>query len=284
MSRIVPKIAVVLGGGGIKPYAAIPLISFLNEHKITVDLLVGCSGGSILASLWASGYTTEQMLHEVAPSLKKSTFKPNIKAVMALANLPFGLIDKESAMIHAGPIRKFMKGLWGETRLEDLKIKTILQTTDFHTGQGIGLESGLLADCVYASSALFPLLPVIKMGDRWLFDGGFSSPVPILQALKHQPDIIIAVDFLEKSKEDPIGIFDNLVHAGKLMAKTLTCNQTALSLDMYDAEIIYMKVQFDEFISFWEIEKFPLILEAGNQALDKIRDEFLLAYKHLSGK
>jgi len=278
----VPKVAVVLGGGGIKPYSAIPLIRFLESEKIPVHLLVGCSGGSIMVSLWASGYTPDQMLYEIAPRLSKSTFKANWKAFMSIANLPFGRLDKESALVHAGPIQKFLKGIWGDMRLEDLKTKTVLQVTDFQTGEGIGLDSGVLADCVYASSAIFPLLPPIKIGDRYLFDGAYTAPVPILQAIKHDVDIIIMVDFLEKVQKDPQGIFENLMHTGKLNAKTITANQMALSLDLHRAEIVYMKVEFEKFISFWEIEKFPSILEAGEKAVAKIRDEFLFFYQQIS--
>ncbi len=49
MNGSAPKLAIVLGGGGIKPYAALPLITFLQEQQIPVDMLVGCSGGSIIA-------------------------------------------------------------------------------------------------------------------------------------------------------------------------------------------------------------------------------------------
>ncbi len=279
MSNPIPKVAVVLGGGGIKPYSAIPLIRLLEKNNIPVHLLVGCSGGSIMAALWAAGYTIDQMFHEVAPKLKKSSFKVNFKAVMALANLPGGRLDKQSALIHAAPIRKIMRELWGDTRLEDLKIKTILQVSDFQTGEGIGMETGLVADCVYASSALFPLLPPLKIGNRWLFDGGYTAPLPILQAIKHDVDIIIALDFMEKVQQDPQGIFDNLEHTAKLSAKALSAAQMALSIDLHNAEIIYMKVEFDKFISFWEVEKFPEILEAGEKALARIEDELLCIFK-----
>jgi NTE family protein len=278
-----PKIAVVLGGGGIKPYSAIPLIRFLEKHEIPVEILVGCSGGSIMVSLWASGYSPDRMLKEVAPRVNKSTFKPNWRAAMGVAGLPYGNLGKTSALVHAGPIRKLFHEIWGETRLEDLPVKTILQVTDFTTGEGFGLESGLLADCVYASSAIYPLLPAIQINDRWLYDGGFTAPVPILQAVKHNADIIIAVDFLEKFNQDPKGIFDNLMHTGKQSAKALSASQVALTLNLHHAEIIYMKVEFEKFISFWEIEKFPEIMEAGEKALSKVSGEILDLYRIKSG-
>jgi len=280
MSQVLPKVAVVLGGGGIKPYSAIPLINFLKDNDIPVGLLVGCSGGGIMVSLWAAGYTTDQIMTDIAPRLTRSAFKVNWKAILGMANLPGGQLNMQSALIRSDRIRKIMRGIWGDRRLEDLKPKTILQVTDFQTGEGFGLESGLLADCVYASSAIFPLLPAIKLGGRWLFDGGFTAPVPVLQAVKHKADIIIAVDFFEKVQEDPRGIFDNLMHTMSVSAKTLMATQMALSIDLDNADIIYMKVQFDEQIAFWDIEKFPEILSAGENALAKIKDDVLMVYKH----
>jgi len=53
-----PKIGVVLGSGGIKALASIPLFDFLYEAGIAIDLLVGCS---VIASLRGAGYDTEQM-------------------------------------------------------------------------------------------------------------------------------------------------------------------------------------------------------------------------------
>jgi len=56
-----PKIGVVLGSGGIKALASIPLFDFLYDAGIDIDLLVGCSGGGVIAGLRGAGYDTEQM-------------------------------------------------------------------------------------------------------------------------------------------------------------------------------------------------------------------------------
>ena len=53
-----PKVGVVLGSGGIKPLASVALFDFLEESEIDCDLLVGCSGGSLIAGAKSLGYTT----------------------------------------------------------------------------------------------------------------------------------------------------------------------------------------------------------------------------------
>jgi len=46
------KIGLVLGSGGIKCFAAISILKFLKKNNIPIDLVVGCSGGSIVATMW----------------------------------------------------------------------------------------------------------------------------------------------------------------------------------------------------------------------------------------
>ncbi len=275
-----PTVALVLGGGGIKPYSVIPLLKFLEHNNIRLDLIVGCSGGAIMSALLASGYAPEHIVDTIVSRLKKNLFRPDLRTIASLAGLPFSKMDKASAFINPGPIRKFFRELFGSRRIEDLRLKTILQATDFQTGEGVGLERGDLANSVYASSAIFPLLPALKIGERWLFDGGFSAPIPVLQAVRHRPDIIIVVDFLEKLSPDPQGYFETTLHTSKIFEKTIKAAQTCLTLNLHVGEMIYVKMNFEKYITIWEIEKMPAILKAGEIALEKVKDEILLAYNH----
>ena len=275
MDKHVPKVAVVLGGGGIKPFSTIPLFSFLDEMNIPVDLLVGCSGGGILATLYSYGYSPDEMMYEILPLIKKSIFKKNWRTFLSLLNVPFIAMDKHSAFFKPEPLRKLALELFKNRRLEELKPKTILQVTDFETGEGIGLESGDLVDCIYASSAIYPFLPPIRVNERWVFDGVFSAPVPILQAVKRNADIIIVMDFLEKIQGNPRGPLDIMMHLSKLYSKTIMANQMALTIDLHHSEIIYIKVHFEKDVSLWETEHFPLILDAGRKAVEKQKETIL---------
>jgi NTE family protein len=270
-----PKIAVVLGGGGIKPFAAVPLFAFLKENHIPVNFLVGCSGGSIMAAFYASGYSPEQMMKELMPRLKKSMFRPNIRALLAMAKMPYGRMDRESAFFRKESIFRLIREVYGNRMIEDLETQLILQATDFQTGEGIGLDSGDLATAVYASSAIFPFFPPVQVGDRWLFDGVFSAPIPVMQAVRKNADIIIVVDFLEKLSGDPKGPLDSMMHLSKMYAKTIMSNQMALSIDLHTAEIVYFKVRFERYVSLWETERFPEILDAGQKVLDRMKPELL---------
>ena len=54
-------IALVLGGGSARGFSHIGLIQALEEHGVPVDMVVGTSMGSIVAGLYAAGYSVENM-------------------------------------------------------------------------------------------------------------------------------------------------------------------------------------------------------------------------------
>ena len=66
-----PTVALVLGGGSARGFSHIGLIKALEEHGIPIDMIVGTSMGSIVAGLYAAGYSVENM-EEIATHLDTS--------------------------------------------------------------------------------------------------------------------------------------------------------------------------------------------------------------------
>src|SRR5437773_175384 len=54
-----PRVAVVLGSGSVKCAAALGLLRVLKREGIGVDMIVGCSGGSVYAALIAMGHDVD---------------------------------------------------------------------------------------------------------------------------------------------------------------------------------------------------------------------------------
>ena len=55
------KLGLCLSGGGIKGVAHIGAIKALEEKGIKFDYVSGTSSGSIIATLYACGFTTDEM-------------------------------------------------------------------------------------------------------------------------------------------------------------------------------------------------------------------------------
>ena len=55
------KLGLALAGGGVKGAAHIGAIKALEEAGFKFDYIAGTSSGSIVASLYASGFTTDEI-------------------------------------------------------------------------------------------------------------------------------------------------------------------------------------------------------------------------------
>ena len=280
-----PKIAVVLSSGGIKPLAAIPLFEFLDERKIPIDLLVGCSGGSVMSALRGSGYDKETTLELIGKVARRGLFTPiNFRAVLGMSGLPFGQFNAKTGLINPKKLKEALYAMFGERRIEDLHPKTLLQATDIQTGEGVVMEEGRLIDAVYASSAVFPLLPPIEINGRWLGDGYYTSSLPVMEAVKRGMDVIIAVIF-----HDPINTQANsymacLSNYYTIQGDAITRFQLALSINMHEHEIIMIKVPFKNPINMWDVHHIPEIIETGRLAIETHKNDILTAIQTFSSQ
>jgi len=278
-----PKVGVVVGSGGIKAISSIPLFEFLDEAEIDVDLLIGCSGGSIFAGLWAVGNDAPEIRNIARDLWRRELFtKIDYKTLSSIAGLPFSRFDKTSGLVKPDVVQSTYKRVYGDHKLENLRMRTLLQSTDVLTGESVILNSGLLRDAVYASSAMFPVLPPISIEGRWLMDGACCTPLPILEAVNEGMDVIIAISNEERKMEEPNNFIESLMRTIGYQTSWLRRNQVALSVDIHHHEIILVNVVFDSKIGLRSINKIPEILEEGEKAVDKKKDEILAAIENFN--
>lgn len=278
-----PTIAVVLGSGGIKTFAAVALFEFLERAGISADLLIGCSGGAIMTGLHTLGYSPARMLELIPKLLSRDLFsKVDYRALLGIPRLPFGKFDFSCGILKPEGVRAIYRRLFGEQRLEDLPTKTLLQVTDFHTGEGFALEQGLLADAIYASGASYPALPPLRLEGRWLVDGGFSSPCPLLEAVKRHVDVIIALSIETRLSAEPKSYVEMFNYGQSMCANTLIRNQMATAIALHHYEIIQINVRFTTPIEFWDVDKVPEVIEAGRIAVEAKGREILSAIENFS--
>jgi NTE family protein len=271
---------VVLGSGGIKPVAAVALIDFLKESNVDIDLLVGCSGGSLIAGTTGLGFNTDEMLAFYAEYFKRKPFSSvDYRTLLGIANLPFGRFDLTSGIIKPHKLLRFFRDVYGDTKLEDTRIPTLFQTTDIQTGRGVVLDEGGMAEAIYASTAIYPLVPPIHHLGKWLVDGVYTSPLPLIEAVKRKMDIIIAVVFDENMEPDPQRFPDGFENAITAFSRSLIRSQISLAIDLHHYEIIVVRVGFEERIGVNDEKKMPEILAAGNKAVDAKKAEILAAVR-----
>jgi len=267
-ARELPKIGLVLGTGGIKAMAGLALFEFLEEQKIPVDLMVGCSGGALTCAAIGMGYPPAQVREMGLERLQKSLFtKLDRRSLLGIFNSHLGTFDKTSGILKPQGWQQALREYFGDRRLEQLRPRTLIQTTDVDTGEGVVLTRGPVADAVYASCAFFPAFPPARIDGRYLGDGIYSAPVPVMEAIKRNMDVIIAMDFKEKVTTEPKGFFSCFYRHIDNTMRTLTRSQMFLSIEMHHHEIVIVEVNFEHTINPWDVHELPAIIDAGHKAV-----------------
>ncbi|MEC5210729.1 NTE family protein [Psychrobacter sp. PL15] len=177
-----PVVALVLGGGGAKGFAHVGVIKALEENGITPTLVVGTSVGSLVGSLYASGYTPAQ-LEQLALTTPDSALTD-----FALSNQGFieGIKLKNFINTHIGgrPIEAFPIA-FAAIAAE----KNTLKKAVFTKGNaGLAVQ----ASCSVPNIFIAPRIP--EKGGKKYVDGGVVSLVPVDSARALGADIVIAVD------------------------------------------------------------------------------------------
>ncbi|WP_194848082.1 patatin-like phospholipase family protein [Candidatus Neptunochlamydia vexilliferae] len=187
------KVALVLGGGGSKGIAHIGVLQELEQAGIHPDLIIGCSSGAIIGSLYAD-HPSVVRLEELLIDLKRSD-------LMDISFSRFGLT--KGTMLET-----FLEKHLEAFQFHQLKIPFIAVAADLATGELIELGRGPIIPAIHASSAAPGVFnPVYYLG-RYLVDGGVVNPIPVNIAKKYGAEVVIAVDIGEElTKKDPSNLF-----------------------------------------------------------------------------
>lgn len=182
-----PKVALVLGGGGAKGFAHIGVIKALEANGIKPTLVVGTSVGSLVGSLYASGYTPAQ-LERLALTTTDSELTD-----FTLSNQGF---------IEGIKLKNFINANVGGRPIESFPIHFAAVAAEKHTLKKAVFTTGdaglaVQASCSVPNIFIAPRIPE-KVGKKYI-DGGVVSLVPVDSARDLGADIIIAVDVTDSN-------------------------------------------------------------------------------------
>ena len=205
-----PKIGLVLSGGGAKGLAHIGVIKVLEESGIKPDIITGTSMGSIVGSLYAAGYSVDELseINKNADWETLLTDDENLQKVTMLEkreskkylfeipikekkiNLPAGLIEGQHLENY------FSELFWPLTSHENfdsLPVPFHCMSVDIISGKAIEHNSGDLVKSIRASMSIPTVFSPVRMDSMLLVDGGVSRNFPVQEAIDMGADIIIGV-------------------------------------------------------------------------------------------
>lgn len=185
------KIALVLGGGGLKGFAHIGVLAALEEKGIRPAVLAGTSIGSLICAAQAGGMSIEDMTDHAKGLRRRDLFRLNRLGM---------LLERTHApsIYQAAPLREVCESVVRDTTFSELDTTLLVNTVDLQRGSPVvwglpGLRDASVVDAVYASCALPGFYPPGDVGDRSCVDGGVVDNLPVGVASQGM-DAVIAVD------------------------------------------------------------------------------------------
>jgi NTE family protein len=172
------KIGLALSGGGSRGFAHIGVFRLLEEYGIRPDIIVGTSAGALTGSLFADGYTADEIEH---------LFNGREFTDFAKIQIP------KSGLFDSNRFSDFMKEHLHEKNIEDLKIPLVVVATDLDNGKGHAFTTGSVAETVRASCSV-PIMfsPVLIDGTHYV-DGGLFHNFPV-SIIRESCEVVIGVN------------------------------------------------------------------------------------------
>ncbi|MFZ0429395.1 MAG: patatin-like phospholipase family protein [Acidobacteriota bacterium] len=184
-------VGVALGGGAAFGISHLGVLKVLEENNVPIDLLAGCSQGSIIGVGYAAGLSTDEMI-AIAGQLGR---RKNFFMAMDFSLLGPGFLMGDRM------IEIFTPYLGGRETFEDLVYPFRAIATDIESGERIALGSGRLTSAFRASASVPMVFSPSKHEGRALVDGGVSDPVPAETIQEMGADLCIAVNVVPPLKK-----------------------------------------------------------------------------------
>jgi NTE family protein len=185
------SVGIALGGGAAFGIAHLGVLKVLEENNIPIDLIAGCSQGSLIGIGYAAGISINEMI-EMAYTLGRRQ-----NALMALDPT----LTKPGLLAGNKFVEIFRPLLGSKTSFEDLVLPCRTVATDVESGERVWLGSGPLIDAFRASASVPMVFSPIKIDGRVLVDGGVSDPVPAEMVNMMGADLCIAVNVVPPLKK-----------------------------------------------------------------------------------
>jgi NTE family protein len=265
-----PRVAVVIGAGGIKCTAAVGLWKVLEREGIPVDVVVGCSGGSMYAAGMALGFDAadaEQYSHRMWSEfpMRRLRFRSILRGLLP-GRIGFrehhGLLDDRA-------VGRNMRRLFGDLSFAQTRIPLHIAATDLRTGERVELRSGSIFDAVRASIAIPLLLPPWPLDGRLLVDGGVSDPLPISIAIREGADVILAMGFESAIRDQLDSVLGVVGQTTSIAINHLLRSTYSFYSAVHHAEILPIMPSFDQPIRLGDAHLVPHIIEQGARAAEE---------------
>ncbi len=280
------KLGIALSGGGIRGIAHAGVLKALEDNNIKIDIIGGTSAGSMIASLYAMGYSPYYIY------------------------ILFKRYSKELAEINSGPIisgignyvinkKNTFKGLKsgknletiynrvankkGVNKVSDISMPLVIPTVDIANSKEYVITNKIPEDeedieqyitditvgkAVRASSSFPAVFTPCEFKEHSFMDGGVLDNTPVHEVKKQGADKVIAVKF----DADPITDDSNIMD---IIMKTIDIMGSKISEESLEMSDLVLNVYTDK-VGLLDINKLEKCYKYGYNSvienLNKIKE------------
>lgn len=284
-------ISVALGGGGIRGLAHIGVLQVLKENKIPVEKISGTSAGSIIASLYASGMSPNEM-EKIAMKLKPADYLDyNYKGIInyLLGILLPGKDAYLNGIFKGNKIENLIYKLSKGKHLKDIKMPLAIIACDIDTGREIVfsnrplplkdtemhlIQDALISEAVRCSISIPTSFIPRNFKGMQMVDGGLKEIVPVVIQKIMGAEYILAVNLQEQIYHEKV---QGIPHLVSRTIGILTAETSDLAEKLYADMVIYPEIIK---LGLEDIDQARKIIQAGRHAmlksLDKLKSDLKL--------
>ncbi len=158
--------ALVLSGGGARGFAHLGVLRALEEAKVEIDAVGGCSIGAIIGA----GYAADRSLAEMT-----EVYRSSFVAMNPLGDYTLPLVS----LVGGRTVSQLLRRVFGTLDIEDLVRPFFSVATNLTAGQTVAHRRGALWQWLRASCAIPGVLPPVFHQGQVFVDGGVMNNLPV---------------------------------------------------------------------------------------------------------
>jgi NTE family protein len=268
------RLAVVLGGGGLKGFAHLGVLRALEDRGIRPVVWAGTSIGALAAAAYVGGTSLDELERRADALTQSDLFRID----------HLGMVTRRmrnTSLYHGEPLRALVESVVPGGTFAEWDASLLVNTVNLEQGEQVvfglpGLREVTVRDAVYASCALPGFFPPGPVGSFTCVDGGVMDNVPA-RAASHNVDAVLAVDVGSSSIAIQKRIYKKgfaAIYQRSAQAMMHTLQHAQLSLwDGPPLVLARPKVWHFSWFAFGHAPQFRMAgYEATMQALDVLPD------------
>ncbi len=208
------SVGVVMSGGGAKGLYHIGVLEALEENGVPIDYVAGTSMGSIIAAMYAAGYSPAQMREIVASGVVKEwvsgridpRYTPYYQQIghnpsFISVRLNLGNSGKRfrvTNLISSTPIEMALTELFAPASaaaggdFDRLMVPFLCVSSDMNAREPVVMRNGDLCEAVRSSMSIPLVFKPMKVDSMLLYDGGIYDNFPWRPLdVGFRPDLIV---------------------------------------------------------------------------------------------